>query len=551
MTLYPQAAPDIGPVPTETARVARAAFPKGNVYLRLRDEVGVFYADKAFAPLFSTRGRPAEAPWRLALVSVLQYVEGLSDRQAAQAVRGRIDWKYALGLELTDAGFDASVLSEFRTRLVTGGAEQQLLDTLLDRFRERQWLKARGRQRTDSTHVLAAIRTLNRLESVGETLRHTLNVLAVVAPDWIRAHSQPEWVDRYGPRCEEYRLPTSKEERQAFAETIGADGLQLLTAIDTDPHSAWLAQVPAVQTLRQIWAQQYRVDAGVARWRTSDDLAPAAEQLHSPYDPDARYGKKRSTTWVGYKVHLTETCEPDAPHLITQVETTSATTADVAMTQPIHDALQRKRLLPAQHVVDAGYLDAELLVASQRDYGVDLLGPPPANAHWQAHETSGFDISRFVIDWQAQQAICPEGCTSQRWIPSHDQHRNEVIKVRFAAADCRACPSHARCTRARARALTLRPHDQYLALLAARQRARTPAFTAQYAIRAGVEGTLSQGTRTFGLRRARYIGQARIHLQHLLTAAALNFARVGLWLTGAPHARTRQSPFVALLAPAA
>jgi transposase len=291
MTLYPQAAQDIGPVPAETARVARAAFPHGNVFLRMRDEVGVLYADQTFAPLFSTRGRPAEAPWRLALVSVLQYAEGLSDRQAADAVRGRLDWKYVLGLELTDAGFDASVLSEFRTRLVTGGAEQQLLDTLLERFRERQWLKVRGRQRTDSTHVLAAIRTLNRLESVGETLRHTLNVLAVVAPDWVRAVSQPEWVDRYGPRCEEYRLPTGKQERQALAETIGADGLQLLSAIDTDPHAAWLEQVPAVATLRQIWAQQYHVEEGVARWRTSDELAPAAEQLHSPYDPDARFAK--------------------------------------------------------------------------------------------------------------------------------------------------------------------------------------------------------------------------------------------------------------------
>ena len=172
-------------------------------------------------------------------------------------------------------------------------------------------------------------------------------------------------------------------------------------------------------------------------------MAPAAQQIHSPYDPDARYGKKRSTTWVGYKVHLTETCEPDAPHLITQVETTPATTADVALTQPIHDALQPKGLLPAQHVVDAGYVDAELLVASQRDYGVDLLGPTPANAHWQARETSGFDISRFVLDWQAQQAICPEGRASQQWTPSHDQHTNDVIKVRFAAADCRVCPSHA------------------------------------------------------------------------------------------------------------
>jgi transposase len=456
-----------------------------------------------------------------------------------------------LGLELTDAGFDASVLSEFRTRLVTGGAEQQLLDTLLDRFRERQWLKARGRQRTDSTHVLAAIRTLNRLESVGETLRQALNALAVVAPDWVRAVSQPEWVDRYGPRCEEYRLPTGKQERQALAETIGADGLRLLTAIDTDPHQSWLAQVPAVQTLRQIWAQQYRVSEGVAHWRANDELAPAAQQVHSPYDPDARYGKKRSTTWVGYKVHLTETCEPDAPHLITQVETTSATTADVALTQPIHDALQRKGLLPAQHVVDAGYVDAQLLVASQRDYGVDLLGPTPANAHWQAHEPDGLESSRFVIDWQAQQATCPAGRPSQKWTPSHDQHGNEVIKVKFGRVDCRPCPRHAQCTRGPSRVLTLRPHDEYLALQAARQRERTPAFMAQYALRAGVEGTLSQGTRAFGLRRARYIGQARTHLQHVLTAAAMNFVRVGLWLTGTPRARTRQSPFVALLAPAA
>jgi transposase len=309
--------------------------------------------------------------------------------------------------------------------------------------------------------------------------------------------------------------------------------------------------VPAVQTLRQIWAQQYRVSQGVAHWRPNDELAPAAQQVHSPYDPDARYGKKRSTTWVGYKVHLTETCEPDVPHLITQVETTSATTADVALTQPIHDALQRKGLLPAQHVVDAGYVDAQLLVASQRDYGVDLLGPTPANAHWQAREPNSLESSRFVIDWQAQQATCPAGRTSQKWTPSHDQHGSEVIKVRFGRVDCRPCPRRAQCTRGPSRVLTLRPHDEYLALQAARQRESTPAFVAQYALRAGVEGTLSQGTRAFGLRRARYIGQARTHLQHLLTAAAMNFVRMGLWLTGSPRARTRQSPFVALMAPAA
>ena len=160
MSLHPQS---FTAVPPETARVARAAFPQGNLYMHMRDELGAIYEDAAFASLFSTRGQPAEAPWRLALVTIMQYAEGLSDRQAADAVRSRIDWKYALNLELTDPGFDPTVLCEFRARLITGHAEQLLLDTLLQRCRERQLLKARGRQRTDSTHVLGAIRALNRL----------------------------------------------------------------------------------------------------------------------------------------------------------------------------------------------------------------------------------------------------------------------------------------------------------------------------------------------------------------------------------------------------
>src|SRR5947209_15438908 len=153
----------------------------------------------------------------------MQYVEGLSDQQTADAVRARIDWTYSLSLELTDAGFDASVLSEFRTRLVTGGREQHLLDLMLVHFRERKLLKDRGKQRTDSTHVLAAIRSLNRLECVGETMRHALNTLAVVAPEWLRACSDPAWVDRYGARVDDARLPQTPQERHAYVVVIGAD----------------------------------------------------------------------------------------------------------------------------------------------------------------------------------------------------------------------------------------------------------------------------------------------------------------------------------------
>jgi transposase len=218
------------PIPEDTVRVARAAFPKGNRYMQMHDALGSIYSDGQFAGLFSQTGQPAEAPARLALVLVLQFAEGLSDRQAADAVRGRIDWKYALALELTDPGFDASVLSEFRTRLLHGEAEHLLLETLLTLLQEHGLLKARGTQRTDSTHILAAIRTLNRLELVGETMRYALNRLAVVAPAWLRAHMQPAWPERYGSRVENYRFPKADAARQRLAATIGADGFALLQA---------------------------------------------------------------------------------------------------------------------------------------------------------------------------------------------------------------------------------------------------------------------------------------------------------------------------------
>ena len=226
MSLHPQA---FCPVPEETARVAHAAYPKGNLYMQVRDELGTVYDDENFVHLFAYCGQPAEAPWRLLLVSLLQFAEGLSDRQAADAMRGRLDWKYLLGLELTDSGFDASILSEFRARVVAGKAEQQVLQPLLDVATKRGWLKERGKQRTDSTHVLGAIRTLNRLETVGETMRAALNVLATVAPEWLCSVLSSDWFDRYEKRFEGYRLPKGKSERQRYAEQVGTDGLSVFS----------------------------------------------------------------------------------------------------------------------------------------------------------------------------------------------------------------------------------------------------------------------------------------------------------------------------------
>jgi transposase len=551
MSLKPE---ELGPIPEETARVARAAYPKGNVFMHMRDELGTIYQDEVFAHLFSHTGQPAEAPWRLALVTVMQFAEGLSDRQAADAVRGRIDFKYALGLELTDPGFDHTVLSEFRARLVVGNAEQLLLDAMLTLFKERGWLKARGKQRTDSTHVLAKIRALNRVLCVGETLRHALNCLALVAPDWLLAHSQPEWVERYEARMEDARTPLGDEARHAYAEVIGADGASLLQSIYDAAAPLFLREIPAVEILRQVWIQNYTWSEGKIGWRSSEDIPPAARYIGSPYDVEAHYSKKRSTTWVGYKVHLTETCEKESPHLITHVETTSAPVSDDARTAVIHEALKNKELLPEQHIVDTGYVDAKLLVQSQHDYELELIGPTRGNYRWQARDKTGFDASHFLIDWQAEQATCPEGHKSLSWTPAIDNRTNEVIKIKFSTKDCQVCPSLRLCTQSTRhvrRTVTIRPKEQYDALQARRELETTQDFKALYATRAGVEGTISQGVRTMGLRRSRYIGQERTHLQHVATAAAINVVRLMRWLHGEPHAKTRQSPLVQLLRPAA
>jgi transposase len=537
-------APVVYIIPEDTEQVAQAAFPKGNRYLRLRDALGPLFANADFQALFSPEGRPAIDPARLALITIMQFAEHLSDEQAADAVRSRIDWKYMLALPLTDPGFDPSVLSEFRTRLLAGQAEQQLFETLLTQFRAAGLLRARGRQRSDSTHVLASIRALNRLECVGATLRHALNSLAVVVPAWLLALSPAEWRERYGPRIQDYRLPESKEERAAYATLIGADGLLVLRAVDAAEAPRWLGEIPALQTLRRVWIQNYTwVNADALRWRTNDEIPPAGQFIGSPYDVEARYSQKRSTSWVGYKIHLTESCDPDLPHLITNVETTPATTSDDAVTPTIHASLQARDLLPSVHFADTGFIDAELLVESAQRYQVDLFGPVRENYRRQAREGQGFAGQDFAIDWDARRATCPAGCQSMSWTPATDKRRNPVIQIKFSMRDCKPCAHHAQCCDGARRMITIRPRAQYEALQAARTRQAGADFAATYGQRAGIEGTISQGLRRCDVRHARYVGLAKTRLQHLASAAAINLLRVSDWLEERPRAQTRQSAF--------
>jgi transposase len=543
----------LSPIPPETVRVAQAAFPGGNVYMRMREELGTLFDDEQFAAVYAREGQPALHPWQLALVSVMQFAENLSDREAADAVRARIDWKYALGLDLTDDGFHYSALSEFRTRLVDGSLEYVLLDRLLERCGERGWLKTRGRQRTDSTHVVGAVRALNQLELVGETLRATLNVLATVAPDWLKEQVSPDWYERYGDRVEDYRLPKDKREREALSRRIGDDGFHLLASVKQAAQEGmdWLQQLPAVQMLEQTWAQQYRITNGHARRLTPQERPPVGEWLRSPYDRDVRYGRKRAREWIGYKVHLTEGCDDELPHLITQVATAPATQQDHHALDAIQANLAARDLLPAQHLVDAGYISAKRILHSRDTHAIDLIGPVHTDPSWQARTPGALDVSQFTVDWGHERVTCPEGQTSVGWHRAKDAKGESVVQVLFAQAVCLACPSRSKCTDARStgRSMTLRfPQARHEALQTTRMRQQTDAFKTLYRRRAGIEGTFSQTTRNTGLRRARYLGMPKTHLQHVVTATATNIVRLISWLDGVPFAKTRASRFAALAA---
>ncbi|CCH30633.1 Transposase, IS4 family [Saccharothrix espanaensis DSM 44229] len=538
-------------VPELTAQVARAAFPKGCLAMNVRDRLGPLFDDEVFRSAFGVRGRPGISPGQLALVSVLQFAENLTDRQAAHAVRSRIDWKYLLGLELSHTGFDFTVLTGFRDRLLAHDLEETVLDMLLGRLTELGLVVGRGRQRTDSTHVLAAVRSLNRLEFVGETLRAALEALAAASPEWLGGWMEPVWRQRYGVRTDAYRLPRAEDERAAQARQIGDDGYRLLEAVFSPAAPTWLREIPAVEILRAVWLQQYhRVGDGdeqTASLRGKDDLPPSRDRITSPYDTDSRYGMKRGMGWDGYKVHLSETCDDTAetgrPHLITDVLTTDATVNDAVVLDQIHNRLRDKDLLPAEHLVDAGYTSAELLLESQAEHGVAVVGPVRSNTTRQANGHKDFSTEAFEIDWSGKQATCPTGATSKYWTEGFDSGKRPAIRIRFATGTCAPCPVRDQCTSSHryGRQLTIRPQEQNVLLERVRAKQATEEWKQRYATRAGVEGTIHQAVAVTGVRRSRYTSLAKTHLAHIFTAAAVNLIRLDAWWNGTPLAPTRIS----------
>jgi len=508
--------------------------------VQVRDRLGQWLGDEEFAAVFGIRGRPGWSPSRLALVTVLQRVEDLTDRQAAEAVRTRIDWQYLLGLPLDDPGFDHTVLAEFRSRVADGGLEQVVLDALLVRLAAGGLVKAGGKQRTDSTH---------------------------------------------GTPMTSWRPPASPAKRDELAIAYARDGYALLEAVYDPSAPGWLRELPAVDVLRRVLLQNYtRTITGgkeVIKRREKepegDGLPPGHARIASPYDTDARWGVKREEFWLGYKLHITETCDdappcscraaaaarPAAegavtggrgdsgrshdkacahlvfPNLITHVATTDATVTDNQMTGAIHDDLAGTNLAPGRHYLDSGYLSAAVVVAEHARHGIALIGPLLADTSAQARAGQGYARADFTVDYDTKTVTCPQGKTAKSWSPC-TQHGKHAIVAIFSTTDCGPCPARSLCTAAKRRVLSLPPPDLAEAQSAARAAEKTVPFQADYARRAGVEGTMHQAT-SHGARRARYRGLPKTRLDHAYMACALNLLRLEAYWTGTPLDRQRTS----------
>ena len=313
----------------------------------------------------------------------------------------------------------------------------------------------------------------------------------------------------------------------------------------------WLRSIPAVDTMRQIWVQQYYIEEGVVNWRTKGNIPPPAVMISSPHDVDVRFcTNKRDKTWEGYKVHLTETCDRNTPNLITSVQTTASTVSDNNVTEKIHCELNDRELCPSEHLFDTGYGSVDLLLSSRGEYGIELICPMRPDNSWQSRTEGAFDISRFTIDWENQKVICPQGKVSVYWKDTKRYDQPKIL-AKFHKSDCQACPSKTLCTRSQIhghRELTFSPKEEHMTLQESRQFQKTPEFKERHTQRAGIEGTISQAVYALGMRRCRYRGLAKTNLQHVLTTCAINLKRVVDWLNEKPRSKTRKSRFAALAA---
>ena len=521
------------PMPEETRRIGKNLLDKGDPFRLIGDQLFEKLNEEEFADLYSSEGKPGISPVILAFVSVFEFMERLADRQAAQALRMRLDWKYALHLPLDYKGFDFSVLSEFRDRLLEGQAEARVFEKLVEQIRELGLIKEHGKQRTDSIAMLTKVRRLCRVETVVETLR--LAVVALVAADreWSEEVIPPSWEEKYGERFVRQRY--SEKEWKDYEENIGNEGHWLLKRIKEGGAPAELEDLPAVQVLSTVWAQQFREEAGEMAY-TDLKKYDGHSQIQSPHDPEARWSRKRHFEWTGDKVQLTETEDVGYPHIITDILATSSNRTDHEELPAIQERLEQRKCKPAEQYVDAGYMSGPALDNSQKN-DIDLIGPLAKFVTPQDMLPNGITQSHFQIDAKNNLVTCPKGHVATNPVPV-----NNSLSFRFSTKTCAMCELRQRCCTGKA-GRTIGISAFYELTEAARARQKTEAFRKDYAQhRSGVEGSLSALVRGNGMRVGRYIGNRKRNLQAVFTGCAANVKRTARWLAGErPQIRHKKS----------
>ena len=478
----------------------------------LRGKLASLYCDN--------NGRPAVDPVVLAGVTLLQFMEKASDRMAAEQVVYHLGWKYALDLELSDGGFHPTVLVYFRDRLEENKIERLLFDEILELLVEAGLVKRTGKQRLDSTHVLGYVKQMSRLECAVETLRLTLEALAKVVADTERPQFWERLWTLYVQSQVDWRL--SKAEREDRYRRCGQDMAELLGWVETNRSA--LGEVTEVKLLQRVFQEQFEL--------VEEKLQPqknrAASGVQNPHDPQAHFADKRKTQWVGYKVHVVETVEPERTvkvkgepggHFITEMITTAAAQDEMAgLTEALHRQAQHE-FKPEVIYADAGYITENTLTQAEQNR-FELLGPTRPDPHHGPYNSDAFSV-----DVDKREAICPQGNKNYQWSRIRDRYMGtEYYRIEWGS-QCDCCSIKSQCTRSKNGRRILVVGLRHDLVQKRRKEMKEAWFSKSMHPRNGIEGTHSELVRGHGMRRTKYRGLSRVSLSHYFMGAACNVKR--------------------------
>lgn len=511
---------DRSEIPADTAKLGQELMAADNLYRQLGDKLANLIKDEDFAWMYSPLGGPGISPVILALVTVLQVMEKLPDRLAADMVRVRIDWKYALHLPLSWGGFCWTNLSHFRQRLIEHEAEYLVFDKLVQELVELGFIQRGGKQRTDSMSILGLVAQLSRLELVLETLRVVLAQIKQVDGGWLEKNVPISYLERYQTRKQSYKM--TGEEIKVELEQAGAEGLWLLQQVGRG--SAVIQGLAKVKEMAEIWGQQFEWDEA-GRYGGPRSKLAGHGLIQSPHEPEVRYREKREKHWQGYMAQVSETAEAKgAENFITDIGVTDAQVSDVRSLPQVQQRLIERGVSPGEQDVDQAYVSGTSLAQSEAQ-GIKLVGAIAPEVG-----PKEFKLSDFEVDVATKQATCPAGQTATSWSEQRRPDGTRQYTFHFGE-QCPTCPLRPRCTEAKA-GRTLTYHEHHAQVEKCRAEMATPEFKAAMKRRTPVEGTISQVARAGG-RYARYRGLRKVNLQLVFTAVGLNLRRLGAaWARG-------------------